>query len=56
MGKTGLMDKIVDFCRLFVGRLRGGIAYVTILANMMFGCISGSASPASLHSAPSRCP
>ena len=41
MGKTGLMDKIVDFCRLFVGRLRGGIAYVTILANMMFGCISG---------------
>ena len=25
MGKTGLMDKIVDFCRLFVGRLRGGI-------------------------------
>ncbi len=42
MGKTGLMDKIVDFCRLFVGRLRGGIAYVTILANMMFGCISGS--------------
>lgn len=42
MGRTGLMDRVVDFCRIFVGRLRGGIAYVTILASMMFGCISGS--------------
>lgn len=43
MGMTGLMDRIVDFCRIFVGRLRGGVTYVTVLANMMFGCISGSA-------------
>ena len=42
MGRTGLMDKIMDFCRIFVGRLRGGIAYVSVLASMMFGCISGS--------------
>jgi len=42
MGRTGLMDRIVSFCRIFVGRLRGGIAYVTILASMIFGCISGS--------------
>lgn len=42
MARTGLMDKIVDFARIFVGRLRGGVAYVAILANMMFGCVSGS--------------
>ena len=27
MARTGLMDKIVDFARIFVGRLRGGVAY-----------------------------
>ena len=43
MGYIGLMDKVVDFCRLFVGRLRGGLAYVNVLASMMFGGISGSA-------------
>lgn len=43
MGYVGLMDKVVDFCRLFVGRFRGGIAYVNVLASMMFGGISGSA-------------
>lgn len=43
MGKTGLMDKVVDFCKIFVGRLRGGVAYVNVLASMLFGGISGSA-------------
>ena len=43
MGYTGLMDKIVVFCRMFVGRLRGGVAYVNVLASMLFGGISGSA-------------
>lgn len=43
MGYIGLMDKVVDFCRLFVGRFRGGLAYVNVLASMMFGGISGSA-------------
>ena len=43
MGRTGLMDRVVDFCRIFVGRLRGGVAYVNVLASMMFGGISGSA-------------
>ena len=43
MGYIGLMDRVVDFCRLFVGRFRGGIAYVNVLASMMFGGISGSA-------------
>lgn len=43
MGYTGLMDRVVEFCRIFVGRLRGGVAYVNVLASMMFGGISGSA-------------
>lgn len=43
MGKTGLMDRVVEFCKLFVGRLRGGVAYVNVLASMLFGGISGSA-------------
>lgn len=37
------MDKVVEFCQIFVGRLRGGVAYVNVLASMMFGGISGSA-------------
>jgi len=43
MGSTGMMDQIVKFCQLFVGRLRGGMAYVNVLASMLFGGISGSA-------------
>ncbi|MCI8422209.1 MAG: TRAP transporter large permease [Lawsonibacter sp.] len=43
MGMTGLMDRVVEFCKVFVGRLRGGVAYVNVLASMLFGGISGSA-------------
>lgn len=43
MGKTGLMDRVVEFCEIFVGRLRGGVAFVNVLASMLFGGISGSA-------------
>lgn len=43
MGYTGLMDRVVDFCRIFVGRFRGGVAYVNVFASMLFGGISGSA-------------
>lgn len=43
MNYTGLMDRIVVFCRMIVGRFRGGVAYVNVLASMLFGGISGSA-------------
>lgn len=42
MSQTGMMSKMVEFCQLFVGRLRGGMAYVNVLASMMFGGVSGS--------------
>lgn len=42
MSQTGMMSKMVKFCQLFVGRWRGGMAYVNVLASMMFGGVSGS--------------
>src|SRR5699024_3239788 len=38
----GMMDKLVRFTQLIVGTVRGGLAYVNVLASMLFGGISGS--------------
>jgi tripartite ATP-independent transporter DctM subunit len=43
MMKTGISEKLFNFVRLFVGRLRGGLAYVNIWASTIFGSISGAA-------------
>ncbi len=43
MGQSGMMHHLVRFSQLIVGRIRGGLAYVTVLASMLFGGISGSA-------------
>ncbi len=42
MNQGGLTARLVDFSMLFVGRLRGGLGMVCILASMIFGGISGS--------------
>jgi tripartite ATP-independent transporter DctM subunit len=42
MIKTGISEKLFSFVRLFVGRLRGGLAYVNVLASTIFGSISGA--------------
>ncbi|WP_408006917.1 TRAP transporter large permease [Pseudalkalibacillus sp. A8] len=42
MNIGGMMDKLVRFCQLLVGGLRGGLAYVNILGSMLFGGVSGS--------------
>lgn len=42
MNIGGMMDKLVRFCQLLVGGLRGGLAYVNVLGSMMFGGVSGS--------------
>lgn len=39
----GLTDRIFDFTRLIVGRIRGGLAQVCILAALVFSGISGAA-------------
>jgi tripartite ATP-independent transporter DctM subunit len=43
MMRTGISEKLFNFVRLFVGRLRGGLAYVNIGASTIFGSISGAA-------------
>ena len=40
---SGLTDRIFDFARLLIGHLRGGLAQVTIIANLVFSGISGAA-------------
>ena len=40
--KSGLMEDVVKWLELLVGRLKGGIAYVNVLASMLFGGVSGS--------------
>ena len=42
MNQGGLTARLIDFCMLFVGRLRGGLGLVNVLASMVFGGISGS--------------
>lgn len=43
MGQSGMMNQLVKFSQLIVGRIRGGLAYVNVLVSMLFGGISGSA-------------
>ncbi len=43
MGAGGISDRMLRFANVCVGRLRGGLAHVNILASMFFGGISGSA-------------
>ncbi len=41
--RGGVARVLIDFATVLVGRFRGGLAYVNILASMFFGGISGSA-------------
>lgn len=43
LGEGGLATRIVNFCLLLVGRIRGGLALVNSVACMFFGNLSGSA-------------
>jgi tripartite ATP-independent transporter DctM subunit len=43
MNRGGIARRLIDFARALVGMLPGGLAYVTIVAGMLFGAISGSA-------------
>lgn len=43
MGSGGITRRLVDLAMGFVGAVRGGLAYVNILANMMLASIIGSA-------------
>lgn len=43
MSASKITDNIVDLANLIVGRLRGGLAQVNVVASVMFGGCSGSA-------------
>jgi tripartite ATP-independent transporter DctM subunit len=40
---VGIARRLIDFAKVLVGKLPGGLAFVNILAAMFFGAISGSA-------------
>ena len=44
MGQGGIAPRIVNLAMVFVGRFRGGLGMVSVLATMFFSGISGSSS------------
>ncbi|MCB2216903.1 TRAP transporter large permease [Desulfofustis glycolicus] len=42
MNSGGITTRLIDFSLMFVGRLRGGLGLVNVIASMVFGGISGS--------------
>jgi tripartite ATP-independent transporter DctM subunit len=43
MNSGGIAMRLIEFAKVLVGRLPGGLALVNVTANMLFGAISGSA-------------
>lgn len=43
MNRGGIAKRLIDFAKSLIGSLPGGLAYVNIIAAMLFGAISGSA-------------
>ncbi len=42
MNEGGITTRLIDFCLLFLGKFRGGLGLVNVMASMIFGGISGS--------------
>ena len=51
MNASGITTRLINFCLIFVGQLRGGLGLVNVAASMLFGGISGSSASdtASIH-------
>ena len=43
MSQGGIITRLLEFAKLFVGKLRGGLYYVNIFVSMLFGGINGAA-------------
>ncbi|MDG2295135.1 MAG: TRAP transporter large permease [Paracoccaceae bacterium] len=43
MGGSGILSRLLDFAKLAVGRVKGGLLHINILVSMFFGGINGSA-------------
>jgi tripartite ATP-independent transporter DctM subunit len=46
MNRGGIATRLIALAQVLVGRLPGGLACINVLANMLFGAISGSAAAA----------
>lgn len=42
MNKSGISERLFDFCRALVGHLRGGLAHVNVMSSVLMAGISGS--------------
>lgn len=42
MNNGDLSTRLIEFCRIFCGRVRGGLAHMNVLASMLFAGMSGS--------------
>jgi TRAP-type transport system large permease protein len=43
MNRAGITDKLLDFSRVLVGHLKGGLGHVNIVASIIFAGVNGSA-------------
>lgn len=43
MNSGGIATRLINFSQVLVGRIPGSLGHVNVMANMMFGSISGSA-------------
>lgn len=43
MNRGGIASRLVDFAKILVGKLPGSLCHVNVIANMLFGSVSGSA-------------
>ncbi len=48
MNTGGIAQKLIDFAKILVGRIPGGLAHANILGNTLFGSLSGSSVAASV--------
>ena len=46
MNKGGIAIKLINFAKIFTGRIPGSLAHTNVVANMLFGAISGSGTAA----------
>ncbi len=42
MNAAGLTEELIEFSKLFVGRIRGGLAYANVLISMIFAGMTGA--------------
>ena len=43
MNRSGLTDRLIDFSRLLIGNVRGGLGYVNVVAGIILAGVNGSA-------------